>query len=492
MIGLGCRMVNQSSTESAFPGLPGLPRGGLAAREGRALRRVLILAYHFPPIASSGTFRTLKFVKYLRDFGWEPIVLTVDERHERLEPKDPALALQVPPDVAILRTRSISMVRRQSGSGAASGENSAPRAGSGKRRPNRRSLAGQLVRLLSFPDRCVGWYPFAVARGLRAISMYQPDLVYSSAPPFTGSLVGLTLSVLAGKPLVSDFRDAWAGNRYRQAERNSNLVGVERLAARAARALERMVFRRSARVLCVSETQSEAARERAGESATSRFCVITNGFDPDDFSDLKPRPPDRDFRLLYAGCFYPPVRDPRNLLRALALIKERSPGTFSRFWVSFFGEPGWASENAAFLENLRLDRHVEFLPFRPHREALQLMAASDALLLLGSLDRSDTGTVPAKIFEYLALRKPILALVHDGEAARIARASGLGVVADPEDPQAIAAALMHVRDRAADSSREGQPAAPQLRRFERRELTRQLASLFDEVLDRSPVANVAK
>lgn len=446
-------------------------------------KNVLVIAYHFPPDASSGTFRTLKFVKYLPQWGWNPIVLTVDPRHEPLEPMDPALVQQVPSGVKVIRTFAWSFwdlfIGRRTGK-PASGIHKLVgckiRQGGAfeKLKLWMRSL---LLRTL-FPDRCNGWYFFAVWAGWWAIRRHHVDVLYSSAPPYTGTLVGLTLSKLTGKPLVSDFRDPWAVNTYRQNREGQSIARQELWA----QALERKVFMRSACVINISAELSSKAKNTVPESLRGKFATIHNGFDRDDFkTDSKSVAGDR-FRVVYAGTFYEGSREPRNYLLALRLLADRHPKEFERIYTRFVGGMEWAEENAAWCNTLNLGEHVQFSAFLPHRENLKVLAEADLLLMIGSVKKSDTGTLPAKLFEYAASGRPILALVHEGESARFVRGYGLGRIANPEDPESIAAVLLATVKEIRDGTFPTEPDIEFLRRYDRRELTRQLAEVFDSVV----------
>jgi len=299
------------------------------------------------------------------------------------------------------------------------------------------------------------------------------DVIYTSAPPFASSLVGATVARLTGKPLVSDFRDPWGSNTYHD--------GQSPLMNRLSLGLERTTFRASRRVINISADLDAKARDRAPAGMRDRFVVIPNGYDPEDFPQPPPRDHGNEFRITYTGCFYAGSREPFHFLRALALLRDRQPAAFEAVRAHFVGEPGWADEHHAWLSELNLRGHAAFHPFLPHREAVNFLYDSDVLLMLGSVKAADTGSLPAKIFEYLAVGKPILALVHDGESARFVRESGIGVVANPEKPDEIASAVTELFE-VIRSGRFGSRVNRELLdRHDRRTLTRQLATVFEAV-----------
>jgi glycosyltransferase involved in cell wall biosynthesis len=416
-------------------------------------KTILVIACHFPPNASSGTFRTLKFVKYLPSHGWSPVVLTMDPRHEPVEPMDSALCCQIPAGVPVIRTYAWVP--------------SGPR-------------AFAAMKAIAFPDPRCGWFPFAVVAGWRAIRRHHVDVIYTSGPPFTGTLVGLTLSRLTGKPLVSDFRDPWGSQTYGRQELGHPQSWRERLA----QTLQRKTWEQSSCVINVSSDLTARARDAVPSDVRSRFVTIFNGFDPDDFSFLPPRPADGKVRIIHSGTLYEGMREPRQFLMALRIMADRCPAELGAVEAWFIGDKLWLKSNANWYEGLGLGNHVCFKSFVPHQESLKLLRESDILLMIGSVKAQDTGNIPAKLFEYAATRRPILSLVHEGESAEFTRGYGMGRVANPEDPEEIARVLLAMlRDVRAGTF----PSAPNgdfLRRYDRRELTLQLAEVLDAVAGR--------
>ena len=446
-------------------------------------RRVLVIAYHFPPNASSGTFRTLKFVKYLPQFGWIPVVLTVDPRHEQIEPMDPALVQQVPEGVPVIRTYAWSPAKfRKKRTDTAPNTQSAGNVSANKTsQPSwRKRLTTVILKLIKFPDRCSGWYPFAVWNGWLAIRRYKIDMIFSSGPPFTGTLVGLTLKLLTGKPLVSDFRDPWGEKTYGRGEDNLPLSRQ----ARWAQALKQKIFANSKCIINVSTDLTAKGQASVSRDLQSKFVTIYNGFDPNDFPLLPPRASDGKFRIVYTGCFYAGMREPRQFLLAMQKLADRHPQEFEQIEVWFVGAMAWIEANAAWCASLGLGEHAQFKPFVPHNESLKLLGESDLLLTIGSMKKADTGNLPAKIFEYAATSRPIIALVHEGESAQFIRGYGIGRLADPEDPEAIATTLLEMYREIRAGTFPTEPNVAFLRQYDRRELTRQLAEAFDTVTAR--------
>ena len=434
-------------------------------------RRVLVVAYFFPPDSSSGTFRTLKFVKYLPQLGWEPVVLTVDPSRERFSPKDPALLSQVPAGTHVLRTWAFSpgkwvyAVRNRYLAGDDAGQ------------PLLRMARSMFEWLILFPDRCRGWFPFAVLRGWRAIRKHRIDVIYTSAPPNTTSLVGLALHKLTGRPLVSDFRDPWIGNPY--------FKSCGSLLERTARSLESSVFSHSHRILNVSPHLTELASKRTTSIPVERFVTLPNGFDPDDCESVRVDSSHDKFRVTYTGVFYPPRRDPRAFLEAIVLAQGKDPSLAQDLSVALVGDTNWAATNRDWSEERGLSKTVQFLDYQPHSVSQTMLAESDLLLLIGSYDPSERGNIPAKVFEYIAAGRPILALAHEGGLTDLVRNSGIGRVADPTDPEAIADVLLSLHADIRAGRPIGQRNDELMERYNRRRQAGELAEMFESAMGES-------
>ena len=432
-----------------------------------ARRRVLVIAYHFPPDSSSGTYRTLKFVKYLEPLGWDAVVLTVKPERERFSPRDPDLLAEVPAGTRVLQTWAFSpgkwvfAIRNRWLTGDAL---SLPR----------RIARSVFEWLVLFPDRYRGWLPFALFRGLRAIRQHDIDVIYTTAPPHTASLLGWMLHKLSGKPLVSDFRDPWVGNIY--------YGGDKSLPRRAAKRLEQKVFAHSHRVLNVSPHLTSMAQQRMSAAPESRFVTFPNGFDPADFEAVGATDPHDDFRVTYTGVFYPPWRDPRAFLEAVSLLRTRAPGLADELRAVLAGDSDWAIDNQAWLAEQNLGETVKFLEYQPHAATLTLLVDSDLLLLIGSSDPNDKGTLTGKVFEYLATGQPILALTQEGDLADLVRDSGAGRVAKPDNPEAIADALIELHADIRAGRAVMQRDEELIGKYDRRKQAAQLAEMFESAL----------
>jgi glycosyltransferase involved in cell wall biosynthesis len=362
-------------------------------------RRVLVLAYFFPPLGGAGVQRTLKFVKYLAEFGWDATVVTT---RSRLYPaRDPSLLEEVPKTARVIRTAALPLAHWIS-------------------LVLYRLRLRRLFTWVTWPDGGLGWFPFALWAGLRAVRRDRPDVIFSSSPPQSGHLAALAVHRLTGIPWVADFRDEWAADEHR-ADQPRTLAC---LAARAERA-----FTKHARDSVVAADYFDIA---GLPNKDPRRVEIPNGVDDADLTTNSHPPADR-FVLAYVGTIYG-IRDPSPVFWALAGLIDQGEVDSGSFEVRLVGSL-WLEgfDPPAGLE-------VHSTGYVGHARALEEMSTATALLLyVPSASLAPSG----KLFEYLASGRPILCLAHpDNLASRLVEAWGAGVVADPHDESEIERAIL--------------------------------------------------
>ncbi len=448
--------------------------------------RVMVVAYNFPPVAGAGIERTLKFVTYLPEFGWEPIVIAASHPAARLV--DPGSVSRIPVGTEVRRAasfepahvrrllREIVAARRGGPSaGPGSGVGDAPAdadvRGSG-RQPLRDAANrqwGRLVSSLFFPDEQLLWVPFAIVAGFVAQRGTPVDVIYSSSSPVSSHLAAAALKTFSGAPWVADFRDPWIGNVFAQ-----RLGPLHRALQRQ---IERSIAGRADRLVFPTQLLRNAYAARYPTRA-DRFVVIPNGYDRTDLhgepGPPELRPADGNFLLVYAGSIYG-RRDLPLFLDGVELLLSGRPELRERLRVEFIG---WFNEENAALARRRLpalDPVVRHLGFRPRGEAIARLRSAQAGLILIPAEPGRELFVGTKVYEYLGLDKPVLAITPPGETQRMLEELDWGVVASPT-PEGVAQGIEQLLEQPAT----GRTADPE-RRFERRSLTGRLAALLDEV-----------
>ena len=406
-------------------------------------RSALVIAYDFPPHAAVGTQRTLRFVRYLSETGWNVRVLTGEPASFRSEtPVDQRLLERVPASARVLRASACRPVAQLKDTARTllRGRKAArePREAAAHPHPPPRgaTVLGRLVDLINtvstIPDAEAGWILPAFCRGLSATRHWKPDVIYSSAPPWSGHLVALMLARSRRVPWVADFRDPWARAPWRSAR-------TAPLGNNAAARLERLVVSRAAAVIFATMAARDEFRGHYGTSLADKFVVVPNGCDVSLFDGVTATPRTDAFVLLHAGSIYG-GRSPSPVLRAASAAFQAGRIDRSRFRLRLVGATSAsAGEFQRTLDTLSLHDVVELVPRLSHRESLVEMASASALLLL---QQGTDVSIPMKLYEYLAAGRPILALTESKEIESILQTSGAGVTILPENESAIEATLV--------------------------------------------------
>lgn len=370
--------------------------------------KVLMVAFHYPPWqGSSGIQRTLKFTRYLPDNGWCPLVLTANSR--AYPAVSPDLLGEIPPGTVVRRAFALDAARHL-------------------------ALSGRYPGWLAQPDRWVSWFVGAVPAGLALVRRHRPRALWSTHPIASAHLVGRALARLTGLPWIADFRDSMLDDEF----------PTDPLTRRSYGWVERQVVEHATRLVFTTESTRRMYLARYPQLQASRCLVIPNGYDEPDFAGIRlpeqgPKSPGAPVRLVHAGVIYPGERDPSQFFAALAQLKRAGQ---LRATDCVFDLRACGSEQylARMITDLDIGDLVRLLPALPYRAALQDCADADALLILQGA--SCNHLVPAKVYEYLRLRRPILALTaHAGDTAGLLAETGGATVIDLADAAAIVAAL---------------------------------------------------
>jgi glycosyltransferase involved in cell wall biosynthesis len=407
------------------------------------MRRVLMVAYHFPPLAgSSGIQRTLRFVQQLPRFGWEALVLTVNPGAYERTSAD--LDAEVPSATIVRRALALDASRHL-------------------------SIAGRHIAAMARPDRWANWRHMGVRMGLSMIRDFAPQAIWSTYPIPTAHTIAATLQAHSRLPWVADFRDPMAQDGYPADPRTwAQFRAIE------ARAMEHAHFN-----VFTTPGAAEVYRHRYAH-AGQRIVVIENGYDEPSFSAAETDATDHSainpgfMTLLHSGIVYPEERDPTALFAALQNLHLSAPGIASRLKIRF---------RAAVHDELLLAmaaRHqvqhmIELAPPTAYKAALAEMMRADGLLLLQAANCNQQ--IPAKLYEYLRAGPPIIALTDPaGDTADALRRSGVVSTARLDDAGEISTLLK----RLLEADRTGLlPRPDAVRAASRHARTSELAVLLD-------------
>jgi glycosyltransferase involved in cell wall biosynthesis len=409
------------------------------------VKKVLIVAFHFPPQAgSSGYLRSLKFCRYLPEYGWQPSVLTVNPR--AYDQTDPSLLTDIPASVDVHRVFALDSQRHL-------------------------SFRGRYLKILALPDRWVSWILGAIPAGLKLLREQEAHAILSTFPIASAILIGWLLHRLTGKPWIADFRDSMTEPHYPQ----------DPLTWRVYRRLERIAVREAAALTFTASSTVRMYLERYPELSPTRCSLIPNGYDEEDFRHLvaSPEVPNRPLRLVHMGLLYPVERDPRPFFRALSQLQENGTVDASRVRIELRAS-GFDRTYEPMIRAAGLESLVHLLPPLPYREALQDSANADGLLLFQAACCDHQ--IPAKVFEYLRLAKPILAITsHTGDTAALLRQTGGATISDAANWQAIYHALPEFL-KAVETRSHPLPQPSSIDQYSRKGQAQALAHLLDEVI----------
>ena len=371
------------------------------------MNRVLMVALEFPPCHSAGVQRTLSFVRHLPQLGWQPVVLTATTAAYRQV--DQSATRQWPEDVKVSRAWALDSSRHL-------------------------AISGRYFSFTASPDRYVTWLWPAVMRGLLLIRRYQPSVIWSTYPVATSHWIASVLSGHSGIPWVADYRDP-AQFLYDERAPDSRL----------ARHVDAKTVGQASRVIFTTHKARQVYLERYGELKPDRTTVIENGYDGAAFSGLteaaveSTETQDSDVLLLHSGALYGEGRDPTGLIRAAGILGDRFAASGRRLVLRFRGVSPTEAQREL-VRRMGADRYVEFSPRISFEEARQEMFRANVLVLLQS--KLFNLQIPGKAYEYIATRRPIIALTGmTGATAELLRRVDSSIVVDDGDVGGIIDAL---------------------------------------------------
>ena len=402
---------------------------------------MLIIASRFPPVASVGATRVRKFVKFLPEFGWDPVVITGAARkgdltlHDARRASDFESLADLPAGVPVHRLGA-ALDHWPTYLARAAGQRLAPwtcALGVDELRWCS-ALKWRFEKLhdaLAFPDRGIWRLPSTVRLALRLHRQYRFDAIFSTGMPFSDHVTAMVIQSLIRRPWLADFRDPWV--EYIHWQQWQSDAG-RRLTAAA----ESAVVRRAAFVISVNDPMTRRFAARYHGVGPAKFVTIANGYDPADFPASVPTPPTTGFRLLYAGSLYG-ARTPHTLLAAFRQFLDDTPGSRRHAFIDFAGRPGPHVD-----ELLRESDagNVRYLGMLPHGKTLEAMASADVnVIILPNLPGSANDST-AKLYECLGSNRAILAAVPiDGAAANELRRFDGVSICDPDCVDQISRAI---------------------------------------------------
>ena len=448
-------------------------------------RRILLIAYHFPPSAEVGGTRMANFARWLPACGWEPYVLTIRDVHvERMDPG----RLRDLEGVAIDKARVLPTVAEWYGAvkaRLAGPAKDAPRpepgfnSRSGADRYRGETLARKLKRyvlaFLSLPDFERGWILPAIAAAIRQIRRHRIGCIMTSCPPYSGHLVGLAVKMITGVKWVADFRDPWMTAGSKRA------YPTCALSLRIEAWLESKVIEKADLVSFNVERLKNAYQERYAHLPSAKFVFIPNGIAPGALEQAGQAAKYQRFTLAYTGSLYV-GRSPEPVFEAVSRLIRKGKVAAEAIAIKLVGQCRTVDgvPTDSLIRKHGLESSVEVSDPVSHAEAMEIIHRSRlALLLAPDLPFQ----IPAKAYDYLGTGVRILAIAGDGGTSDLIRDTGAGRAFASTDIDGMEAFIDEEMARQ-ESATPGHRAG--VARFDARRITGELASHLDRVARMAP------
>ena len=427
------------------------------------MKKFLYIAYYFPPFPSIASMRSWKLAKYIRELGWEPVVLASES-----DVGEWGYSL---PDVDVHRIENKLFMEGPSRKTKARLTGIYHPASGTTRTKNMpdfiyraaRSSKWALREIFAFPDDYNDWRKKALEYARNLVSQVKIDLILSTSGPFSSHIVASTLSKETGIPWVADYRDLWSLNH------NSIHTSIRRAIERK---YEVTVVESASAIITVSDPLSFVQKELL----QMETMTITNGFDPEDYQEEVDSDP--IFSVIYTGNVYEGKQNPSLLFEAIDRLLTNGQIERDKLEIHFYGPERRPLVNL--LKGKGIDDMVHIHDGIPFTECVRRQKAATVLLFLNWNDPREKGLFSGKLFEYLGARRPILAISRNQGSVvdKLIETTRAGVVLD--DPAEIACTLKKWYDqfyRIGSLPYEG--VETEIMKYNRKNQAKQFAELFD-------------
>ena len=425
------------------------------------MKKVLVITYYWPPAGGSGVQRWLKFVKYFRDFDIEPIVYTVRD------PKYPITDISLVKDIPLAMEVLSQPIWEPNNMLSIFGKKKRESAGFLDPHP---SLFGKLIRYIRanyfIPDARKFWINPSVSYLTKYLKNHKVDVIITTGPPHSVHVIGLKLKKLLGVRWIADFRDPWTTIDY------FHQLPLSKKAIKKHHRLEEEVLTAADAVLVVGNTMHENYSK-----FNSNVLTVTNGFDGEIVNSQMAL--DSKFTLTHIGLMNA-ARNPKMLWEVLAELVLDNQDFSNDFKLKLIGKV--AIEVLEEISKNELLEHVQFINYIAHNEVIEYQKTSQVLLLIANDVPSSKGIITGKLFEYLMVKRPILAIAPgDGDLFKILKDTNAGIVVEFGDKDSLKKTILEMyskfkKDKLIVDSKN-------IDQFHRRELTKKVSEIIKSLVD---------
>ncbi|MGE5364582.1 MAG: glycosyltransferase [Bacteroidota bacterium] len=384
--------------------------------------KVLVISYYYPPMGLSGVQRTLKFVKYMSKFNWEPTVITTGSTGYFAH------------DLSLLKESEdagIRVIRTEAGD---------PYSLLANRKTMKmppeflRKFLSRMSKTLFIPDNKISWSEKAYLKAKELMETEKFDIIYVSIPPFSAFNVAARLSRETDVALFVDYRDLWTGNQFA-----FNLTPYHK---HLHKKMEYADLKVADKIIVVNRKIKEKLLKTFKFLTFEDIVILPHGFDSEDFEEARPIPKlNNKMRITYAGMFYEFIT-PKYFLKAFKKLVQERPDVAENIELHFLGH--LRKENIKLVNKLGLQSYVTDYGYLPHKESIRRIISSDVLwVMIGNHPSAETIT-PGKLFEYFGAKKPVIACVPEGASRTAAQEYGAAFITDPDDIDQIKNTILQV------------------------------------------------
>jgi glycosyltransferase involved in cell wall biosynthesis len=427
-------------------------------------RKVLIITYYWPPSGGSAVLRWLKFSKYLREFGWEPVIYT--PFNPEPQETDESLMADIPADIEIIKTRIVEPYGIYKW---LTGKKKDERLGVALMNEKKSGLMSRFslwIRSnLFIPDPRVLWIRPSVNYLTQYLKQHPVDVIVSTGPPHSMHLIALRLKKKTGLKWIADFRDPWTNIDFYK-----ELI-LTAYADKRHRKLENIVLHQADHIITVSPGMTREFKNQGLEHITT----LTNGYDN---VPILSGEPSKGFSILHLGSM-PKSRNPENLWKVLSALVSSNKNFASLLKIRLIGRI-----DVTIMESIRqhhLEGFVSRELFVPNNQAIQLLTQASVLLLCINKTANADGILTNKFFEYLSANRPVLAIgPTTGDVSVILNETNAGKIFEYDDIDSLKAQILYLFE--LYSQHKTMTGNSGIEKYSRRNLTRELSVLLNKVI----------
>lgn len=447
------------------------------------MKNILIVAYVYPPLGGAGVQRTLKFAKFLKKFGYNVNVLTVN--NEKSTIKDESLKAESTDGIKVFRAmqrenfivntmanRNITNVKTVK----VKNKDDIIKKTSEitlkfKVKKKIKKILLNTYRNMYIPDDKISWKKDAVELGLRIIREEKIDIIYSTSAPYTGHLIACELKQKSNISWIADFRDQWVTNPF---------ADYTNYAKRKNEKMEKAVIEKANVVISVSKPIIDDFIYRYKNQRADKFKIITNGYDEDDFKDYNMDNIPPKYIITYNGTLYGKI-SPKNFLIAIDRLIDDKKIKQEELIIRFVGQIGNDAQEDIVFFLAKYDKIIEFISYLPHKESIKELEKSSAvLLIIGDFEGSE-GVYTGKIFEYIRSGRVVISIVPDGVAKDLILDTNTGFCCQPEKIDEIKEVIYKSYSIWKGTQEKLDIHWEKVKKYNRENLTRELMSIIESL-----------